>query len=100
MFEFTNEYGFADKRLPVLRVAGPDGPVFVDLIDGVVAAQPTGALARAEARSFDTIHKWTQSARTANSRHAHDGGSGSDRRNGCNGHLVVAKRSSRSSESC
>lgn len=56
---FSEEYGFINKRLPVLRVARADGPVFVDVREGVVAATThKTALDQAEAWSFDMLHKW------------------------------------------
>jgi hypothetical protein len=56
---FGGEYGFANKRLPVHRVETPDGPAFVDLAEGLVAARPkTSALERVEDWTFDTLHKW------------------------------------------
>lgn len=56
---FGRDYSFANKRLPVLKVAGADGPVFVDVREGLVAAAPRrSALQKAEGWSFDVLHKW------------------------------------------
>lgn len=57
---FGPEYGFVNKRLPVLRVERPDGPVFVDLSEGLVAGRaPPKGLSAAEAWTFDTLHKFS-----------------------------------------
>lgn len=56
---FGRAYSFANKRLPVLKVAGANGPVFVDVREGRIAAAPeTTALQAAEGWSFDVLHKW------------------------------------------
>lgn len=56
---FGREYSFANKRLPVIRVEGPEGPVFVDVREGLIAAAPRkSALQKAEGWSFDVLHKW------------------------------------------
>ncbi|ABI78414.1 conserved hypothetical protein [Hyphomonas neptunium ATCC 15444] len=56
---FGREYSFANKRLPVLKVAGANGPVFVDVREGLIAAAPEKtALQAAEGWSFDVLHKW------------------------------------------
>jgi hypothetical protein len=56
---FGGDYGFANKRLPVWRIDTADGPAFVDLAEGLVAARPrTGAIERFEDWTFDTLHKW------------------------------------------
>lgn len=55
---YTNEYGFAMKRLPVLRVATPGAAVFVDVEESLVAGVAAGGVARAEAWSFDNLHKF------------------------------------------
>lgn len=55
---FSDEYGFANKRLPVWRVPLTDGEVlFVDATEGVIAGR-SNALLRAEGWSFSTLHKW------------------------------------------
>jgi hypothetical protein len=56
--QFSAEYSFANKRLPVWRVARPDGIVFADVQEGLIAANAPGALEAADAWSFNTIHKW------------------------------------------
>ena len=56
---FGRDYSFANKRLPVMKVAGEDGPVFVDVREGLIAAAPkVTALQAAEGWSFDVLHKW------------------------------------------
>ncbi|PKP83262.1 MAG: hypothetical protein CVT79_00110 [Alphaproteobacteria bacterium HGW-Alphaproteobacteria-18] len=56
---FGRDYSFANKRLPVLKVAGEGGPVFVDVREGLIAAAPEKtALQAAESWSFDVLHKW------------------------------------------
>ncbi|MGE6698912.1 hypothetical protein ACQKH5_14540 [Hyphomonas sp. NPDC076900] len=56
---FGREYSFANKRLPVMRVEGSEGPVFVDVREGLIAAAPRkSALQKAEGWSFDVLHKW------------------------------------------
>ncbi len=56
---FGPEYGFAEKRLPVIRVETKAGPVFVDVREGLVAAAPRySALEAVESWSFDMLHKW------------------------------------------
>lgn len=56
---FGREYSFANKRLPVLRVEGAEGPVFVEVREGLIAAAPRqSALETAEGWSFNTLHKW------------------------------------------
>lgn len=56
---FGGDYGFANKRLPVWRVETSEGPVFVDLAEGLAAARPrTSDLERFEDWTFDTLHKW------------------------------------------
>ncbi len=56
---FGGDYGFLNKRLPVWRVEGPEGAVFVDVREGLIAgahhADPVKAL---EGWSFDNLHKW------------------------------------------
>jgi hypothetical protein len=56
---FGREYSFANKRLPVMRVESADGPVFVEVREGLIAAAPReSALQKAEGWSFDVLHKW------------------------------------------
>lgn len=56
---FGRDYSFANKRLPVMRVEGSEGPVFVDVREGLIAAAPRkSALQKAEGWSFDVLHKW------------------------------------------
>ncbi|MFN7057012.1 hypothetical protein [Hyphomonas sp.] len=56
---FGDGYSFADKRLPVMRVEAADGPVFVDVREGVIAAIPRlSAAGRAETWCFNNLHKW------------------------------------------
>jgi hypothetical protein len=56
---FGGDYSFINKRLPVWRVEGADGLVFVDVREGLIAgahhADPVKAL---EGWSFDNLHKW------------------------------------------
>jgi hypothetical protein len=54
---FTQEYGFANKRLPVWRLESPQGLVFVDSKHGVIAAT-VSPLDKAELWSFNMLHKW------------------------------------------
>jgi hypothetical protein len=54
---FTAEYGFANKRLPVWRLESPQGLVFVDSKQGVIAAE-VSQLDKAELWSFNMLHKW------------------------------------------
>lgn len=56
---FSKEYGFANKRLPVLRVQTGARPVFIAPREALVAARAPGGLASADAWAFDTIHKWS-----------------------------------------
>lgn len=56
---FGRDYSFANKRLPVMRVESAEGPVFVDVREGRIAAAPERtALQAAEGWSFDVLHKW------------------------------------------
>lgn len=56
--KFSNEYGFAYKRLPVWRVAYDDGRVyFIEPRTATLAATATPTLA-AESWAFSTFHKW------------------------------------------
>lgn len=56
---FGRDYSFANKRLPVLKVAGAGGLVFVDVREGLIAAAPEEtALQAAEGVSFNMLHKW------------------------------------------
>ena len=56
---FGGDYGFINKRLPVWRVETADGPVFVDVREGLIAASGVASpLARMEDWTFDTLHKW------------------------------------------
>lgn len=56
---FDGDYGFANKRLPVWRVETASGPVFTDPVDALIASTPqSGVIRRAEAVSFDNLHKW------------------------------------------
>lgn len=54
---FSDEYGFANKRLPVWRLEGGGRSFFVDLASGQVAAE-VRQLDVLEQRSFSTLHKW------------------------------------------
>lgn len=56
---FNKEYGFANKRLPVLRVETDNRPIFVAPREALVAARAPSGLANADAWAFDTIHKWS-----------------------------------------
>lgn len=56
---FTKEYGFANKRLPVLRVETGARPVFIAPREALIAARALDGLASADAWAFDTIHKWS-----------------------------------------
>lgn len=58
VFTYTDEYGFALKRLPVLRVATAEGPVFVDPLEGLVAGDSLTGAARVEGWTFDRLHKF------------------------------------------
>ncbi len=58
VFSYTDEYGFALKRLPVLRVASAQGPVFVDPLEGLVAGEGAAGAGRIEAWTFDRLHKF------------------------------------------
>jgi hypothetical protein len=56
---FGDGYGFINKRLPVWRVDAPNGPVFVDVREGFIAATPRETwLTRLEGWTFDNLHKW------------------------------------------
>jgi hypothetical protein len=56
---FGDGYGFINKRLPVWRVDAPNGPVFVDIREGLIAAAPQETwLTRLEGWTFDNLHKW------------------------------------------
>lgn len=55
---YTNEYGFAMKRLPVLRVETPGAAIFVDVEESLIAGVAAGRVARVEAWSFDNLHKF------------------------------------------
>ncbi|MCH8490289.1 MAG: PepSY domain-containing protein [Oceanicaulis sp.] len=55
---FDAEYGFVNKRLPVWRVETPDGPVFADPVDALIAGRPGGGVGEAERWSFNQLHKW------------------------------------------
>ena len=54
---FSYEYAFASKRLPVWRVQTPQGLLFVDAANGLIAAR-ADRLAAVEQWSFSTLHKW------------------------------------------
>ncbi len=54
---FSDEYGFAYKRLPVWRVDTGHGLTFIEARTGVVAAQ-VDPLKIAETWSFSRFHKW------------------------------------------
>lgn len=54
---FTDEYGFAYKRLPVWRVAAGDDVLFIEAKTGVVAAQ-INPVKQAEGWVFSRLHKW------------------------------------------
>jgi hypothetical protein len=56
---FGDGYGFINKRLPVWRVEAPNGPVYVDVREGLIAAAPRETwLTRLESWAFDNLHKW------------------------------------------
>ncbi len=56
---FGDGYGFINKRLPAWRVDAPNGPVFVDVREGLIAAAPQETwLTRLEGWTFDNLHKW------------------------------------------
>jgi hypothetical protein len=56
--EFDEEYGFAFRRLPVLKARYANGiTLYVDPLDGVLAAKLDSA-DRAEGWSFRYLHKW------------------------------------------
>lgn len=58
LHRFTDEYGFANKRLPVWRLQAPDGERwFVEAATGRIAAR-VAPLAVLEGRSFSLLHKW------------------------------------------
>lgn len=54
---FTDAYGFANKRLPVWQFTVADDLLFVDTLEGVIAARhrPIDAL---DAKVFAWAHKW------------------------------------------
>lgn len=54
---FTDEYGFAYKRLPVWRVAAGDDVLFIEARTGVVAAH-VNPVKKAEGWVFSRLHKW------------------------------------------
>jgi len=54
---FSDEYGFANKRLPVWRLQTGDERVFVDVSAGLVAAR-VYRLDVLEQSSFSILHKW------------------------------------------
>lgn len=54
---FSDEYGFANKRLPVWRLEQGNGRVFVDLASGQIAAR-VSAVDVLEQQSFSALHKW------------------------------------------
>jgi len=54
---FDRDYGFANKRLPVWKAAGPDGrDWYFETRSGLVAAQ-VGGLPQLQAQVFDLLHK-------------------------------------------
>lgn len=54
---FDRDYGFANKRLPVWKAAGPDGrDWYFETRSGLVAAQ-IGGLPQLQAQVFDLLHK-------------------------------------------
>jgi hypothetical protein len=55
---FGADYGFINKRLPVVRVGEGAGARFVDLREGLVAASAASGVRAYEGWFFDTIHKW------------------------------------------
>ena len=55
---FGADYGFINKRLPVVRVGEGAGAMFVDLREGLVAASAASGVRAYEEWFFDTIHKW------------------------------------------
>lgn len=54
---FTDEYGFASKRLPVWRFAGDNTVRFVDPADGLIASAVTSPQI-VEQWTFTRLHKW------------------------------------------
>lgn len=55
---FSADYGFVNKRLPVMQVGEGADAVFVDLREGILAARATPGVVAFEAWVFDTVHKW------------------------------------------
>lgn len=55
---FSADYGFINKRLPVLKVGDGPAAVFVDTREGLIAARAVRGIQAAEAWTFDVIHKW------------------------------------------
>lgn len=55
---FSADYGFINKRLPVMQVGAGESALFVDLREGLVAARATPGVVAFEGWFFDTIHKW------------------------------------------
>ena len=59
--QFTDEYGFIYKRLPVFKVQYDDGAhmrCYIDPTDGALAASFRDGLERFESWSFTRLHKW------------------------------------------
>jgi hypothetical protein len=54
---FTDEYGFASKRLPVWRFSDSDKIRFVDPADGLISSTVT-VTGVAEQWTFTRLHKW------------------------------------------
>ncbi|MDX2235762.1 MAG: hypothetical protein NW200_14780 [Hyphomonadaceae bacterium] len=55
---FDDEYGFINKRLPVIGVGQGPGAVFADVREGLVAGRAAPGVAGVEGWVFDVIHKW------------------------------------------
>ncbi|MDZ4776249.1 MAG: hypothetical protein SGJ23_05625 [Alphaproteobacteria bacterium] len=55
---FSADYGFVNKRLPVMQVGEGASATFVDLREGLIAARATPGAVAFEGWFFDTIHKW------------------------------------------
>ena len=54
---FTDEYGFAFKRLPVYRVENINAVIFIEPQTGIIAAR-VSKMNVAEQWSFSNLHKW------------------------------------------
>lgn len=56
-FKMDDDYGFIDKRLPVVLLQFPDQSVYIDTRDGVISKQVTES-SRAFNWVFRYLHKW------------------------------------------